>query len=88
MPKSDQARFAEIYNGILMYGLECPRVTFKPIKGKLWEVKFKVIGGGYRVLYVILANENMVWLHVFKKKTQKTPQKDLKIAEKRMREVL
>ena len=30
----------------------------------------------------------MVWLHAFKKKTQKTPAGDLELAEKRMKEVL
>ena len=88
LPRSDQARFAEVYDGIIKHGLDCPRVIFKPIKGKLWEVKFKAEGGGYRILYVIIDQDNMVWLHAFKKKTQRTPQSDLRIAEKRMKELL
>ncbi|HXL73865.1 MAG TPA: type II toxin-antitoxin system RelE/ParE family toxin [bacterium] len=30
----------------------------------------------------------MIWLHAFKKTTQKTPKKDLRVAVKRMKEVL
>ncbi len=88
LPKSDQARFAEIYEGILQYGFHCPRAVFKVIEGKLWEIKFKARGGGYRVLYVVIDGENMIWLHAFKKKTQKTPRRDIEIAKKRMREIL
>lgn len=45
LPKNDQARFAEIYDGILQYGLNCPRVSFKVIERKLWEIKFRGQGG-------------------------------------------
>jgi phage-related protein len=84
----DKARFAEVIEGIEAHGFECPRVVFKPLRGKLWEVKFSTSRGGYRVAYVMATKEVMVWLHMFQKKTQKTPYDDLKLAEKRMKEVL
>ena len=61
---------------------------FKHLRGKLWEIKFSAKGGGYRICYVMIEWDNMVWLHVFKKTTQKTPSGDLAIAEQRMKEVL
>lgn len=86
--KSDQARFADVFEGIEKYGVNCPRAKFRQLKGKLWEIKFNSPGGGYRVAYVIVANRNtMIWLHAFKKTTQKTPAGDLQIAEQRMKEV-
>lgn len=88
LPKSDQARFADIFRGIKEHGLDCPRVIFKTLRGKLWEIKFQSKGGGYRIAYVIIEKERMVWLHAFKKTTQKTPVADLTLAEKRMLEVL
>ncbi len=88
LPKEDQARFAEVYDGISEHGFDCPRVIFKPLKGKLWEIKFKGKGGGFRVAYVVVEKNNMIWLHAFKKKTPKTELSDLRIAEKRMKEVL
>ncbi len=88
LPKADQARFADVFKGIREYGLECPRVTFKPLRGKLWEIKFQAKGGGYRIAYVLIRKDQMLWLHVFKKTSQKTPTGDLAIAEKRLMEVL
>jgi len=88
LQKQDQARFAEVIDGIEKYGLSYARVQFKPLRGKLWEVKFSAPGGGFRVAYVMVSGEEMVWLHAFRKSTQKTPQKELDLAEKRMKEVL
>ena len=88
LPKGDQARFADVFEGIEKYGLDCPRVQFKPLRGKLWEIKFNAPGGGYRIAYVVVTSQTMIWLHVFKKTTQKTPLNNLDLAEKRMKEVL
>jgi len=88
LQKQDQARFAEVIDGIERYGLAYSRVQFKPLRGKLWEVKFSAPGGGYRAAYVMMSGEAMVWLHAFRKSTQKTPQRDLDLAEKRIKEVL
>lgn len=88
LSKSDQARFADIYNGVKEFGLNCPRVTFKQLRGKLWEIKFSAKGGGYRICYVLIDVETMIWLHSFKKTTRKTPSSHLELAERRMKEVL
>ena len=88
LPKADQARFADVFDGIEKYGLGCPRVQFRQLSGKLWEIKFNTASGGYRIAYVIVESDTMVWLHAYKKKTQKTPVGDLEIAERRMKEVL
>ena len=63
-------------------------MQFRQLRGKLWEIKFNSPSGSYRIAYVVVDGDTMVWLHVFKKKTQKTPLDDLEIAEKRMKEVL
>lgn len=70
------------------FGLSYARVTFKQLRGKLWEIKFQAPNGGYRMAYVIVEQKEIVILHAFKKSTQKTPIKDLDLAEKRMKEVL
>ena len=88
LSKPDQARFKEIYDGIKEHGLNCPRAKFRQLRGKLWEIKFNSKSGGYRVLYVVITGDSMVWLHAFRKETPKTPILDLQIAEKRMQEVL
>ncbi len=84
----DQGEFAGVKRGIEKYGLKCPLVIFKNLSGKLWEVKFSGEGGKYRIAYVVITGPEMVWLHAFKKKTQKTPKDDLELSLKRMKEVL
>jgi hypothetical protein len=37
---ADQARFVEVIDEIEKNGLSAARVVFKPIEGKLWEIKF------------------------------------------------
>ena len=88
LPKADQARFAEVIVGLEEFGLAYGRVQFKPLRGKLWEVKFSSPGGGFRMAYVLVTGIDMVVLHAFRKSTQKTPLKDLDLAERRMKEVL
>lgn len=87
-PEEDQARILNVLDEIENHGFAAARVTFKPIEGKLWEIKFHSVGGGYRILYITVSSNSIVWLHLFKKKTQKTPMKDLKIARSRMKEIL
>ena len=60
LSKSDQARFAEVYRGILKYGFEYLRVIFKVIDRKLWEIKFKAEGGSYRILYVTQDKQHII----------------------------
>jgi phage-related protein len=88
LPKADQARFADVFEGIEKYGFGCPRVQFRQLRGKLWEVKFNTPSGGYRIAYAVIEINTMIWLHTFNKKTQKTNLGDLELAEKRMKEVL
>lgn len=52
LPKADQARFADVFDGIEKYGLGYPRVQFRQLRGKLWEVKFNTPSGGYRIAYI------------------------------------
>lgn len=88
LPKGDQARFLEVIDEIEANGLNATRVLFKPIEGKLWEIKFRSVHSGYRIFYILLEKDLMVWLHAFSKKSQKTPTRELDLARKRMKEVL
>lgn len=66
----------------------CPRVQFRQIKGKLWEIKIKASKSDYRIFYAMVAKNTIVLLHAYKKQSQKAPAKEIKIAEKRLFEVL
>ena len=54
----------------------------------IWEVRVQISGNIFRLLG-FLENERLVILnHAFQKKTQKTPRKEIKIAESRMNDYL
>lgn len=57
----------------------------KKIKRNLFEIRVDY-GGIYRSFYAYVGGKYVVILHAFRKKTQKTPIKNLKIAERRLRE--
>lgn len=88
LPKNDQVRFAEVIVGIEEQGLSYSRAQFRQLRGKLWEIKFSSRCGGFRMTYVLIQSDEMVILHAFRKTTQKTPSRDLDLAEKIMKEVL
>ena len=54
--------------------------------GDLFELRLKGVEGIARVMFCLVMNRQIVVLHVFIKKTQKTPARDLKIARLRMKE--
>jgi hypothetical protein len=68
LPKADQERFAEVYEGILKHGIDCPRAVFKPIKGKLWEVKFKAEVGSIGFCMPLLTKTLWLGFMLFKRK--------------------
>jgi phage-related protein len=60
----------------------------RPLGKGVYEVRSNLSDGRIaRVIFCIIANE-MVLLHGFVKKTQKTPPSDLALAVKRMKEIL
>ena len=59
----------------------------KHIGDNLFELRLKGKEGIARVMYCTLIGRKIIMLHSFIKKTQKIPDKELKIARKRMKEV-
>lgn len=51
------------------------------------EIRVKDSSGIYRVIYLAKCRDVVYVLHAFKKKTQKTSNKDLKLARKRLKEI-
>ena len=57
----------------------------KKVGKNLFEIRIKS-EGEYRGLYAYVGKQFIVILHAFRKKTQKTPIRSLKVAERRLRE--
>lgn len=70
------------------FGLEGGYPHVKKLTGSnLWE--YRILGGdSIRIIYVSMTGKTFLILHGFKKKKQKTPTKEIKIAEDRLEEYL
>lgn len=60
----------------------------KTIGAGVREIRIKQDGGAFRVIYVAKFEEAIYVLHAFEKKSQKTPQKSIAIAQNRYRELV
>ena len=88
LPPRLQARLLRLLEMVEALGIEQlhePHV--KHIEGKLWELRAKATEGIARGFYVTLTGRRVVVLHVFVKKSQKTPPRALAIAWERMKQV-
>jgi phage-related protein len=57
------------------------------LEGALWEMRIKGRSGIARAVYVTAVGKRIVVVHVFEKKTQKTPRREIATALKRAKEV-
>ena len=88
LPPKLQARFLRLMEMVENVGLDQihePHV--KHLDGKLWELRAKAPEGIARGIYVALTGRRVGVLHVFAKKTQKTPKAALELAYERIKEV-
>ena len=79
-------RLLELIEEVGLEQLRAPHV--RHLEGKLWELRVKAQGGIARGIYVTATGRRVVVLHVFAKKSRKTPRRALDTARKRMKEVM
>ncbi len=67
-----------------------PAQYFKKLDGseEIWEVRVRSGKNIFRILGFLDGNELVILNHAFQKKTQKTPLKEIRVAEKRKRDYL
>lgn len=84
LPADMQARFLHISELLIEFGPQhvgMPHV--RPLGDKLWEMRMTGRDGIARAIYITKTGKKLVVLHVFVKKTQKTPQSALELARER-----
>jgi phage-related protein len=70
------------------HGLERVREPYvKHLEDALWEMRMKGRSGIARAVYVTAVGKRIVVVHVFAKKTQKTPRREIAMAMKRSKEI-
>ncbi|MDX8414443.1 MAG: type II toxin-antitoxin system RelE/ParE family toxin [Mariprofundales bacterium] len=87
LPSNLLARYLHLTDLMLEFGSNLGMPHTKAIESGLFELRVKGKEGIARVFYCTKIGKRIVMLHVFVKKSQKTPKKELKIALQRMREV-
>ncbi len=83
-----RASFERIVELIRTNGIERAREPYvKHLEGPLWEMRLSGRSGIARAVYVTAVGKRVVVVHVFEKKTQKTPRHEIEKALRRAKEV-
>ena len=78
-------RLLETVENVGLDALRAPHV--RHLEGKLWELRVRAERGIARGIYVTATGRRVVVLHVFAKKSRKTPRRTLATARERMKQV-
>jgi phage-related protein len=86
MPDGFLSRFVRYAERMEIYGPDLGMPHTRAMGEGLFELRLKAAEGIARVFYCTVVNRNIVVLHSFIKKTDKTPPRELKVARQRMKE--
>lgn len=81
---ADYARLVEL---LIEFGPDLRMPHSRTLGGGLFELRPRGREGIGRAMYCFVVGQRVVVLHAFVKKSQTTPQRDLDIARKRMKEM-
>jgi phage-related protein len=87
LPPGLLARYIHVTDNIQEYGPDLGMPHTRSLGKKLFEIRLKSVEGISRVFYCTQHGQSIMLLHMFIKKSQKTPDKELTIARKRLKEV-
>jgi phage-related protein len=87
LPDTLQARYIGLTQRMIEYGPHLGLPHTEAFGNGLFELRLKGAEGIARVFFCTMVKQEIVMLHSFIKKTQKTPQKELDIARLRMKEL-
>lgn len=80
LPVKHHAKALRDIDVLEKYGTALTEPHVKHIKGKLWELGIKSASDISRIFYFIAVSKNIVLLHGFVKKAQKTPNREIETA--------
>lgn len=80
LPEKHHAKALRDIDVLEKYGTALTAPHVKHIQGKLWELRIKSASDISRIFYFIHIENNIILLHGFVKKTQKTPAKEISTA--------
>lgn len=86
-PDDLYADFMRLSGLLIDHGMDLRMPNSRAMGGGLFELRCRGKDGIGRVFYCMLTGRNLVILHSFLKKTQETPDDEMRIARKRQKEV-
>jgi len=86
-PAGVLANCARLVELLMEFGPDLRMPHSRALGGGLFELRPRGREGIGRALYCYLVGERVVVLHAFVKRTEATPEKDLRLARRRVREV-
>lgn len=88
LPVEMRARFVHITRLLEEFGpMDVREPHVKHVRGKLYEMRMRGQAGISRALYITAKNERIVVVRAFVKKTQKTPDREIRLALERAKEI-
>ncbi|HEY1930739.1 MAG TPA: type II toxin-antitoxin system RelE/ParE family toxin [Acetobacteraceae bacterium] len=77
--------------GVELFAIQCgiEPADWKPMRAVgpgVREIRVRDDSGAYRVIYLAALADRVLVIHAFQKKTQQTPQRDIELAAKRLRD--
>lgn len=84
LPEELQASFLRIADMLVRVGpqrVAMPHV--RPLDGKLWEMRLRGENKIARAIYAMAPRRQLVVVRIFTKKAQKTPRREIRLAEQR-----
>jgi len=86
-PDGILADYAKIVELLMEFGPSLRMPHSRPLGNGLFELRPKGREGIGRAFYCYVIKQRIVILHAFIKRTQDTPERELKVARRRMKEV-
>jgi phage-related protein len=84
LPAKDRAKISNMLELLKEFGTSLGMPHARRIEGSLWELR----PGENRFFYFLLTGRQFVILHGFRKKSMRTPEKEIQTALRRMNELL
>jgi phage-related protein len=86
-PAGVLADYTRIVELLMEFGPQLRVPHSRPMGDGLFELRPRGSEGIGRVFYCFVVDQHVIVLHAFIKKTQETPERELKLARRRMKEV-
>ncbi len=83
LPAQDRARIDLALRLLHEFGTALGMPHARPVRDRIWELR----PGGVRLLYFANINHQFVNLHGYRKTTQRTPDREIETAIRRMNEI-